>query len=31
MLSVAMGILVWFRHKGWIGSKEMEVPEEDAE
>jgi magnesium transporter len=32
MLGVASGTLLWFRHKGWIGARDLDVPEdEDAE
>ena len=30
MLSVVVGTLFWFRHKGWIGSRELDIPEEDG-
>jgi len=29
MLAVATGTLLWFWRKGWIGSKNLEVPEDD--
>jgi magnesium transporter len=29
MAAVVISILLWFRHKGWIGSREMEVLDED--
>ncbi|HEY2735095.1 MAG TPA: magnesium/cobalt transporter CorA [Polyangiales bacterium] len=29
MGGVTIGTLLWFRRKGWIGSKDMEVPDED--
>ena len=29
MAAIVVAALFWFRHKGWIGSKEFEVPEEE--
>jgi magnesium transporter len=29
MAAVVVVALVWFRHKGWIGSKDMDVPDDD--
>jgi magnesium transporter len=29
MATVTAGTLLWFRHKGWIGSKDFEVPPDD--
>jgi magnesium transporter len=31
MAAIVMVALIWFRQKGWIGSKDMEVPDEDDE
>jgi magnesium transporter len=30
MLAVVIGCLLWFRHKGWIGNRELDVPDEDS-
>jgi magnesium transporter len=29
MLAIVVGCLWWFRRKGWIGNRELDVPEED--
>ena len=29
MMVVVLGALLWFWHKGWIGSKELDVPDEE--
>jgi magnesium transporter len=29
MAAIVVVALIWFRQKGWIGSKDMEVPDED--
>jgi magnesium transporter len=32
MAAVALGTLIWFRQKGWIGTKDLDIPdEEDSE
>ena len=31
MAATVVGALVWFRQKGWIGSKDFDIPEEDDE
>ena len=28
MAAITIGCLVWFRHKGWIGNRDMDVPED---
>jgi len=28
MVAIVIGSLIWFRHKGWIGNREMDVPED---
>jgi magnesium transporter len=30
MLAVVIGCLLWFRHKGWIGNRELDLPDEDS-
>jgi magnesium transporter len=29
MLAIVVGALIWFRQKGWIGSKELDIPGDD--
>jgi hypothetical protein len=29
MATIVIGTLVWFRQKGWIGSKATEIPSDD--
>ncbi len=31
MLAVVIGCLLWFRRKGWIGNRELDVPEEETD
>jgi magnesium transporter len=28
MAAIVVGCLIWFRHKGWIGNRDMDVPED---